>query len=96
VVDLGEVYSINGITYLPDQSRQFAGIIEVHECCLSEDAKNWTEPVASGEFQNIQNSPIWQQVTFPEKQGRYLKIKILKTVNEDNRVRVAEIGVITQ
>ena len=96
VVDLGEVYLINGITYLPDQSRQFAGIIEVYECSISEDGRNWTEPVASGEFQNIRNSPIWQKVSFPEKQGRYLKMKVMKTINEDNRVRVAEIGVITQ
>jgi len=96
VVDFGEVYSIKGITYLPDQSREFAGIIEVYECCLSEDGRNWSEPVAFGEFQNIRNSPIWQQVIFPVRQGRYLKMKILKTVNEDNRVRVAEIGVKTQ
>jgi alpha-L-fucosidase len=96
VVDFGEVYSIKGITYLPDQSRQFAGIIEEYECYLSEDGRNWTKPVASGEFQNIRNSPILQQVSFPQKQGRYLKMKVLKTVNEDSRVRIAEIGVITR
>ncbi len=96
VVDLGEPLIINGISYLPDQSRWAKGIIEQYECYVSENGKNWGDPVIAGEFPNMLNSPVWQKVSFPEKRGRYLKIKVLKTVNEEKRVGFAEIGVLTR
>lgn len=96
VVDLGESHLITGISYLPDQSRRATGIIEQFECYVSESGKDWGDPVITGTFPNILNSPVWQQVLFPEKNGRYLKIKVLKTVNEVKRVGFAEIGVLTR
>jgi alpha-L-fucosidase len=96
VIDLGESYMISGITYLPDQGRWVAGIIEEGAIYVSENGKQWGDPVVAGELPNMQNSPVLQRIPFPEKRGRYLKIEVLRTVNEDKRVGIAEIGVLTR
>ncbi len=96
VVDLGNSYLVTGISYLPDQSRRASGIIEKGECYVSENGKDWGDPVVAGELPNMLNSPVWQQISFPEKRGRYLKITVLKTVNDEKRVGFAEIGIITR
>jgi alpha-L-fucosidase len=96
VVDLGESLLLTGITYLPDQRRRAAGIIEKGECYVSEDGKDWGDPVTAGELPNMLNSPVWQKISFPEKKGRYLKVVVTGTVNEEKRVGIAELGILTR
>ena len=96
VVDLGESHLITGITYLPDQRRRAVGIIQEGACYISENGDDWGDPVVAGELPNMLNSPVLQQISFPEKRGRYLKIQVLKTVNEEKRVGIGEIGIITK
>jgi len=96
VIDLGESHLVSGITYLPDQGRWVAGIIEEGAVYLSENGKEWGDPVVAGELPNMLNSPVLQRITFPEKWGRYLKIQVLRTVNDEKRVGIAEIGVLTR
>ena len=52
--------------------------------------------VLAGELPNMLNSPVLQELTFPEKKGRYLKIQVVRTVNDEKRVGIAEIGVLTR
>lgn len=95
VVDLGEPLSVRGFTYLPDQGRWNPGIIFNYEFYVSEDGKNWGNPVSEGEFSNIKNSPIWQEKVFESATGRFIKLKALSAAEENGRIGLAEFGIIT-
>ena len=58
--------------YLPPQSGK-DGIITHYTLWGSTDWTNWTK-LASGEFSNIVNNPIWQTITFPATKLRILKL----------------------
>ena len=49
------------------------GIITHYTLWGSTDWTNWTK-LASGEFSNIVNNPIWQTITFPATKLRILKL----------------------
>ena len=51
------------------------------------------EVVAEGEFSNILNNPILQEVRFAPVNARYLKLKALRTVRDDHAVCMAEMAV---
>ena len=93
-IDLGETLQLSGFTYLPVQSRYFSGLISNYEFYTSTDNRNWKK-AAEGEFSNIQNSPIWQRVSFDTQAARYIRLKATKTV-DGNPPAFAEIGVLTQ
>ncbi|MEZ4771830.1 MAG: alpha-L-fucosidase [Bacteroidia bacterium] len=95
VIDLGEAYTITGATYLPMQDRWIAGVVTKYEWYLSTDGKNWSKPVAEGEFSNIKNNPILQEVNFEAKQARFVKFRSLAAAEDDPTMAVAEIGVKT-
>ena len=96
VIDLGELLSISGFNYLPDQGRWNPGIIFNYEFFVSEDGSNWGEPVSAGEFSNIKNSPIWQEKKFEPITGRFIKLRALSTAEENGRVGIAEFGIFTE
>jgi len=96
IIDLGEAYQLNGLTYTPDQSRYATGIVSNYEIYVSQDSKNWGEAVAKGEFSNIRNNPIEQEVKYPVKKGRYLKFVATKVLDDQKEVKIAEIGVLTK
>ena len=95
VVDLGEVYNLNGFTYLPMQDRWIKGVITHFEFFVSGDNKRW-EKVAAGEFGNVWNNPIEQKINFEESKARYIKLVASKIHDESTEAAFAEIGVITQ
>ncbi len=96
VIDLGETLNIKGFTYLPDQSRHAKGIVKEYAFYVSNNGRKWTKPVSEGEFSNIKNSPVWQKKEFGPVKGRYIKLEALSVVDNDKRIGVAEIGVITE
>lgn len=96
IIDLGKSHPLKGFTYLPDQSRYAAGIVSNYEIYVSEDGKNWGKAVAQGEFSNIRNNPIEQQINFPTKVGRFVKFVATKVVDDQDGVKAAELGVITE
>ena len=57
--------------YLPPQDTK-AGIVTHYTLWGSTDWTNWTK-LASGEFSNIVNNPIWQAIKFPATKVRILK-----------------------
>lgn len=61
-VDLGKTKKIKGIRYLPPSLRS-DGTVTHYSVYTTTDWTNWTK-VASGEFSNIVNNPIWQTVNF--------------------------------
>ena len=60
---------MTGISYLPDQARWANGIVVKYMIEISLDGIRWEE-AARGEFANIQNNPVEQQVIFA---GRRIK-----------------------
>jgi alpha-L-fucosidase len=95
VIDLGEMLFISGFNYLPDQGRWNPGIIFNFEFFVSKDGNNWGDPVFSGEFSNIKNSPIWQEKRFDPVSGRFIKLRALSTAEENGRFGIAEFGILT-
>lgn len=92
-VDLGEVITIHGFTYLPPQNRFMSGVIMKYVFESSLDGKNW-KIWNSGEFSNIRNNPIKQSVRFEPIEARYIKLKSLQTT--DNQLAsFSELGVLT-
>ena len=63
--------TVTGFRYLPPQDGT-SGTITHYTLWGSTDWNNWTK-LASGEFSNIVNNPIWQNLTFPATKVRMLK-----------------------
>lgn len=96
IIDLAETLQIAGFTYLPDQGRWNPGIINRYEFYVSNDGKNWENPVSEGKFANIKNSPVLQKKEFNAVQGRFVKFRALSPVNENGRIGIAEFDIVTQ
>ncbi len=95
VVDLGSTYELSGFTYWPIQERYPFGIITTYEFSVSTTGKSW-KTVSKGEFSNIVNSRLQQQVYFAKTKANYIKLKATKVDSKDMRASFGEIGVITQ
>ncbi|MET0243917.1 MAG: discoidin domain-containing protein, partial [Flavitalea sp.] len=93
VIDLGHDENLSGFRYLPDQDLWNPGIITQYEFYVSVDNKNW-KLVDQGEFANIKNNPLWQSKTFATEKARYIKIRALRTAENNGRIGYAEIDVI--
>lgn len=95
-IDLGETLEISGFKYMPDQERWNPGVIFNYEFYISLDGVNWGNPVSSGEFANIQNSPVWQEKKFEPLKGRFVRLKALSPAYENGYVGIAEFEIITR
>lgn len=95
IIDLGESLSLTGFYYLPDQGRWNPGIVNRYEFNVSNDGINWGNPISSGEFANIKNSPILQRKEFDLVNGRFIKFRMLSPAEENGRLGIAEFGIIT-
>ncbi len=94
IIDLGDVQLLKGITYLPMQERWLAGIVTAYEVYVSKSGRNWGAPIKKGEFSNILNNPVLQNIFFDRSQEvRYIRFKAIKS--HDNRMGIAELGVLT-
>lgn len=95
-INLSKPYTITGFTYTPTQSRWLSGVITHYRFLGSTDGKHWKE-LAKGEFSNIIANPIQQTVKFstPSK-VQYVRLVADKVMNNQDQVRIAEIGVLTQ
>ncbi len=93
VVDLGNRITLKGFTYLPMQNRYMTGVIKEFEFAVSEDGRSWRK-VKEGEFGNIANSPIIQEINVDPVQARYIRLKAVSTL-DDQPASFAELGVIT-
>lgn len=94
-IDLGEMYTLHGFTYWPNQERYPYGIVTDYVFYVSNDGLQWRK-VAEGEFSNVVNSRLEQQIRFGETKARYIKLKAVKTDGDDPRASFAEIGVLTK
>jgi beta-galactosidase len=87
-IDLGELYQIEGVRYLPRQGMQ-NGRIRDYELYVSADGKTWGKPAAVGTFANTAS---WQEVRFEgQRQARYLRLVAKSEVAGYPWTSVAEI-----
>ncbi len=70
-IDWDTEQAISTFRYLPPQGE---GIITHYTLWGSTDWSNWTK-LASGEFSNIVNNPIWQTIKFPSTKVRMLRFE---------------------
>jgi hypothetical protein len=95
-IDLGERLDLKGVTYLPRQDRQQGGICKQYRIETSEDGQTW-QPAKQGKFDNIQNSPVLQEIRFGKViRARYIRFTAQENVHENITLSVAELGVITK
>ena len=71
MIDWDTEQTLTTFRYLPPQDTK-TGIVTHYTLWGSTDWANWTK-LASGEFSNIVNNPIWQTIKFPATKVRILK-----------------------
>ncbi|ERM82926.1 hypothetical protein P872_05620 [Rhodonellum psychrophilum GCM71 = DSM 17998] len=94
VIDLGALIQTQGFAYLPPQNRYMSGVIQEYLFEGSLDGKKWTT-LSKGEFSNIANNPIKQEVSFNPVSVKFIKLKAIKTSDGKNAA-FAELGVISR
>lgn len=94
IIDLGETISLKGLTYSPTDNKEsvFTYILSV-----SENGTEWTE-VKKGEFSNIKNNPIMQEITLNEAvNARFIQLETVRGVDGGKpSVEINQIGVRTK
>ncbi len=71
MIDWDTEQTISAFRYLPPQNTK-DGTVTHYTLWASSDWSNWTK-LATGEFSNIVNNPIWQTIKFPATKARVLK-----------------------
>ena len=93
LIDWDKEQTITSFRYLPPQESK-DGTITHYTLWASTDWANWTK-LASGEFSNIVNNPIWQTIKFPATKARILKLDA-DHLSEGERMAFSDIEVITE
>jgi hypothetical protein len=91
VIALGGEYTVSGFRYLPRQDGKFDGMVGRYSFYVSNDGKDWGEAATTGTFsRNIAE----QEVTFPGKDGSFVRFMAHSEVNGNPWTSVAEIKVL--
>ena len=90
-INLGAVYNVSGVLYLPRQDGQTVGTIGQYEFYVSMDGVNWGTAVASGTFAS---NTAQKQVLFTTKTGQYVRLRALSEINGQPFTSVAELNVL--
>lgn len=93
IFDLGKEKTIKAFHYLPDQSDKKEGYIHKYELSVGTDANHITKVVKAGEFSNIENNPVLQSLYFAPVTARYIKLKSVQMVKDNQPMKFAEIVV---
>lgn len=94
-IDMNDTHWLKGFTYMPPQARWAYGTITQYEFYVSLDAKKWNL-VSKGEFSNVKNNPILQEIPFEPTKARFIRLVALDQTDDSKAGGFAEIGVITQ
>ncbi|MCP3981384.1 MAG: PKD domain-containing protein [bacterium] len=90
VIDLGQVYELSALRYLPRQGSP-NGRIAQYELYVSEDTQRWGAPRTTGVFPN---AGAEQEVGFDPVPGRYVRLRALSEVNGNPWTVVAELNLV--
>ena len=90
-IDLGGVFNINGLRYLPRQDGLSNGRIKDYQVFVSIDPANWGTPVASGAFNNDSSE---KEALFSQITGRFVRLVALSEVNDNPWTSAAEVNLL--
>ena len=93
MIDWDTEQTITAFRYLPLQNTN-EGMVTHYSLWASTDWSNWTK-VASGEFSNIVNNPIWQTIKFPSVKARILRLDA-ESLAEGERMAFDDIEVMNE
>ena len=93
MIDWDKEQTITSFRYLPPHNTK-DGTITHYTLLASSDWSNWTK-LASGEFSNIVNNPIWQTIKFPATKARILKFDA-ERLAAGERMAFGDIEVVTE
>jgi alpha-L-fucosidase len=94
IIDMGEIMSLDGFSYLPRQDGQKDGMIYEYRVYVRHPDLSWSNPLAQGSFSNIENNPVCQRIKFENKaEGRYVKLVSKSTTRPGEVVSFAELEV---
>jgi serine/threonine protein kinase len=91
IIELVPASTIEGFTYLPRQDESDHGIIRDYEFYVSDDGKDFGQPVTKGAFNAGREK---KTETFKPVRCRFIKLKALSEINHLAWTSAAEIGVI--
>jgi alpha-L-fucosidase len=96
-VDMGENLTIHGFTYTPRHGNSKSGTVERYDFFVSTDGKNWKAVITNGVFDNMRNSPVYQEVRFSKPvEAHYFKFQSRAGINNEDWISAAEVGVLTR
>jgi hypothetical protein len=90
IIDLGNVYKLNGFSMLPRQDGCVNGRIINYQFYVGSHPEKWSTPAASGRFAD---NATKKSVTFKSTIGRYIRLVALNESNGNPWTSVAEISV---
>lgn len=91
IIDLGEMCSLEGFTYLARQNGS-NGLIKDFELYLSDNSQNWGKAVVASQFNSKTDLQIF---TFSQKQNvRFVRFVALSSINSGSFASAAELGFI--
>ena len=92
--DAGKEKVIRGFTYLPRQDGSLNGCIKDYEIYVSNDNKNWGNPILKGKFEK---STKLQKVMFGKPvKARYVRLRALNEQNGQDYASGAEFTLVTE
>ena len=92
--DSGKEKVIKGFTYLPRQDGSLNGCIKDYEIYVSNDNKNWGNPILKGKFEK--NAKL-QKVMFGKPvKARYVRLRALNEQNGQDYASGAEFTLVTE
>lgn len=86
-IDLNNNFTVSGFRYLPRQSGENGRVCD-YEFYVSDDINNWGTPVSVGTLTNTFDQ---KEVTFTNKQGRYVRFRAIRECNNNAWASMAEI-----
>ena len=90
VFDLGDSHQVRSFYYLPMQGDSRQGLVANYAIYAGND-KDHQQLVASGEFSNIRNNPVMQEVFFTPISCRYLTFKATRMVTPGDKIAYKQI-----
>lgn len=95
-VDMGEELNLTGFTYSPRTDKNKSGTAFRFTFYVSNDGENWELIPTKGEFSNIKNNPVKQNIRFGKTyKARYFKFVSKEAINGEEWLTVGELGVLT-
>ena len=96
MAELTHPHRIRGFFILPNPKTS-SGLIRDWQCEVSTDAEHW-QVIAQGEFQNLENNPIFQKVYFENKieNIRFVRVKAVSTYDGTSVISLEKFGIIAE